>query len=244
MKKEVKLLRDFEVNIGNLYDKVMFVAKREADQFDKILGEKKSIVVPLGVDYDFLSHNLALEKKAKSIAFMGALNVAHNENGITYFIEKCMPEILKKEPTAKLYIIGGGASEALKRYGCSHIVFEGRVTDIRRAIGECEVFICPLQFGSGIKTKNLEAMAIGVPVVTTETGAENIDAKNGVDWLVAENDEQFISYVCAILANSKLRSTIGANGQEFVRRNFTWNNAKQVLGEILRISYAYKANLN
>ncbi len=91
---------------------------------------------------------------------MGALSVAHNENGIIYFIEHCMPLILKKIPDAKLYIIGGGASSDLKRYASPNIIFTGRVPDVRVSVGVCDLFICPLQFGSGIKTKNLESKSI------------------------------------------------------------------------------------
>lgn len=120
-------------------------------------------------------------KKNNSIAFMGALNVAHNENGIIHFIEKCMPEIVDSIPSATLYVIGGGASEHLKQYASENIVFTGRVSDVRIAVGECQVFICPLKFGSGIKTKNLEAMAMGMSIVTTTIGAENIGATDGKD---------------------------------------------------------------
>ena len=191
MNLEIKLLKKFEINVGKIYNRVMFVAQSEGEKFDKMLGEKKSLIAPLGVDYEYFSENLGLVKKKNSIAFMGALNVAHNENGIIHFIEKCMPEIVNEVPDATLYIIGGGVTEKLKQYESKNIVFTGRVPDVRVAIGECEVFICPLQFGSGIKTKNLEAMAMGMPVVTTPIGAENIFAIDGEHWLVGENDKDF-----------------------------------------------------
>ena len=94
MQTEIKLLRNFEINVGNYYDRVMFVAKSEGKRFDQMVGKKKSMIAPLGVDYDFFSQDLSLQKKEKSIAFMGALNVAHNENGIIHFIENCMPRIV------------------------------------------------------------------------------------------------------------------------------------------------------
>lgn len=234
MKMEIRLLRNFEISVGRFYDRVMFVARSEAQRFDQMLGEKKSMVAPLGVDYEFFAQDLSLPKKEKSIAFMGALNVAHNENGITYFINNCMPQILERVPEATLYIIGGGASEQLKQYSSKHVVFRGRVPDVRVAIGECEVFICPLQFGSGIKTKNLEAMAMGMPVVTTPIGAENIDAENGNDWFIAKTDEEFINAVVKLLvADYKLKEKIGDTAQKFVRNNFSWISAEEAFREVL-----------
>lgn len=232
MKTEIKLLRNFEINVGNCYDRVMFVAKSEGNRFDQMVGKKKSMVAPLGVDYDFFSQDLDLQKKGKSIAFMGALNVAHNENGIIHFIENCVPRIVECVPEATLYIIGGGASEQLKRYASNHIIFTGRVPDVRIAIGECEVFICPLQFGSGIKTKNLEAMAMGLPVVTTCIGAENIDARNEVDWLVGDTDQLFADNVVRLLNDKELCEKIGRNGQAFVKNHFTWELAREAFAEV------------
>lgn len=234
MNMEISLLQKFEMNVGKTYDRVMFVAKSEGEKFDKVLGEKKSLIAPLGVNYDFFSENLGVKKKKNSIVFMGALNVAHNENGILHFIEKCMPAIQKYIPDTTLYIVGGGVTESLKKYESKHIVFTGRVPDVRVAIGECEVFICPLQFGSGIKTKNLEAMAMGMPVVTTPIGAENIDAKNKQDWLVARSDGEFVNYVLDLLKlDQGSRGQIGKNAQEFVKKNFTWDKTEQAFRRVL-----------
>lgn len=240
MRTEISLLKDFEMNVGKCYDRVMFVARREAERFDQMIGERKSLIAPLGVDYDFFSQDLALQKKEHSIAFMGALNVAHNENGILHFIENCMPDILERVPEAKLYIIGGGASEQLKNYASDHIVFTGRVPDVRVAVGECEVFICPLQFGSGIKTKNLEAMAMGVPVVTTPIGAENIDASDDKDWLIGDTDQMFVKQIIRLLSSKELRNRVGKNGQCFVKEHFTWELARDAFAEVFANDQANK----
>lgn len=234
MEMEVKLLKKFELDVGRYYDRVMFVAKQEGKRFDGMLGEKKSLIAPLGVDYSFFSQELHLKKKENSIAFMGALNVAHNENGIIHFIKYCFPAIKKKIPGVRLYIIGDGNSNKLKHYEAPNIIFTGRVTDVRVAIGECEVFICPLQFGSGIKTKNLEAMAMGMPVVTTPIGAENIDAADGSEWIIAENDEDFVKAVVKLLnSNPACRREMGEAAQKFILDKFTWENAERALKSII-----------
>ena len=98
-------MKKFELDVGKHYDRVMFVARKEGNLFDEMLGEKKSLIVPLGVDYPFFSQNLNLKKKEKSIAFMGALNVAHNENGITHFIEHCFPAIRSRYPALSCLLL-------------------------------------------------------------------------------------------------------------------------------------------
>jgi len=233
MRTEIKLLRTFEKNVGSQYDRVMFVARSEGDLFDKIIGQHKSLVVPLGVDYEYFSQELTIEKVSHSIAFMGALNVAHNENGILHFIKHIFQLVLKRTPDARLYIIGGGATEQIKQFASENIILTGKVEDVRIAISSCEVFICPLQFGSGIKTKNLEAMAMGMPVVTTTIGAENIDAQSGADWYIADDNNKFADAIVWLFDDESLRNRIGFSGQLFVKNNFTWAFAEKAFEEVL-----------
>lgn len=232
MKTEVKLMRRFEKDVANYYDRVAFVAKQEGRRYDKMVGDKKSIVVPLGVNYEYFSEKVETEKLHHSIAFLGAMNVSHNEYGIIHFIKDIFPLVLKKVPDAKLYIIGGGATEQLKSLASDNVILTGRVDDVRVAISACDVFVCPLVFGSGIKNKNLESMAMGVPVVTTTIGAENIDAVDRQDWFVSDSNEDFADDVVKFLLDEKLREEIGKNGQTFVKNNFTWKQAEKAFHEV------------
>ena len=90
-----------------------------------------------------------------------------------------------------------------------------------------------MTFGSGIKTKNLEAMSLGLPVVTTSIGAENIDAVDGRDWLICNEDNKFTKAVVELLTNEEKRVRIGINASRFIEKNFTWNVAKNAFAEVL-----------
>ena len=70
MRMEIKLLKKFELDVGKHYDRVMFVAKKEGNLFDEMLGEKKSLIVPLGVDY---LTEAEFEKKRKVDCFYGSV---------------------------------------------------------------------------------------------------------------------------------------------------------------------------
>jgi glycosyltransferase involved in cell wall biosynthesis len=128
MKAEIKLLKKYEKQIGKQYNRIMFVAKNEGEKYNQMLGEKKALVTPLGVDYEQFSEKLNVRKIPNSIAFMGALNVAHNENGITYFAKKVFPLVQKTIPEAKLYIIGGGVTDTVKKLASdnSYTYWSGR----------------------------------------------------------------------------------------------------------------------
>lgn len=234
LKNEIKLLEKYEKSVGEHYDRVMFVAQNEGKLFDEMLGENKSLVASIGVDMRYFSENLNIEKEENSIAFFGALSVAHNENGIIHFIKDIFPIVRQKVPDAKLYIIGGGVTEQITRAAVDGVIITGRVNDIRASVKRCTVFVCPLLFGSGIKTKNLEAMAMGIPIVTTWVGAENISATPGKEWLVEDNNQSFADAIVSILQNKDLSNSLSINGQQYVKENFSWTITEQKFREVFK----------
>lgn len=229
---EISLLSKYELEIGKTCDATVFVAEKEAEEFNRELGQKKAIAIPIGVDTQYFTYR-KISSNEKIIGFLGALSVAHNENAVSHFVENILPMILSKIPDAKLLVIGNGASVKLSQLSSEHISFTGWVNDVREYLAKCKVFVCPLTFGSGIKTKNLEAMAMGLPVVTTSIGAENIGADNGKDWIIADSDEDFADAVVELLSDEDRRNQIGISGCNYVKQSFSWNMAVKSFRAIL-----------
>lgn len=225
LKREIKLLNDYEIEIGKCCDRTVFVAQKEACEFNQQIKVNKAIAIPIGVDVNFFSPIKKI-KDENIISFLGALNVAHNENAVINFIENIFPYILLQQPNTVFCIIGGGASEKLLSYNSNNIRFTGQVEDVREYLAKSKVFVCPMTFGSGIKTKNLEAMAMGLPVVTTSIGAENINAINGIDWYVEDDSMEFANCILKILSDEKLQNDISFNARNYILKNFTWQVAK------------------
>ena len=226
MKNEIALLEKYEKEIGKVCEKTIFVAEKEAHEFNKELLQEKAVAIPIGVDVDYFHYHESNAKENK-IGFLGAMSVAHNENAARHFIGKILPHVLKKVPDAVFMIIGGGASEELQQLESEHVHFTGRVNDVRDYLEQCKAFVCPMTFGSGIKTKNLEAMAMGIPVVTSTIGAKNINAVNGHDWIIADQDDDFANAIVELLIDDKKREYIGKNGSTYIAHNFTWDLVKK-----------------
>lgn len=236
LKLEVSLLKKYEKYIAKSYNKTVFVADREAKILNNELNFDRAVAVPLGVDVNYYGEFFdKQEKNHHTIAFLGAMSVAHNEAGAIHFIRDIFPLIQEKVSDARFVVVGGGITDQLKKVakGNDSVIFTGRVKDVRTVVGRCQVFVCPLTFGSGIKTKNLEAMAMGVPVVTTTIGAENINAVDGKDWLIANNNQEFADQVVRVMTDTCLRDRLTQNGNSYVKKNFTWAVAKERMKQIL-----------
>lgn len=231
MKSEISLLKKYEIEIGKCCDKTVFVAEKEVQEFNRELNQEKAFAVPIGVDTDYFAYR-ETRNKGNVIGFLGELSVAHNENAVVNFVENILPMIVKKVPDSKFWVIGGGASEELQKFESEHVHFSGRVEDVREFLQQCKVFVCPMTFGSGIKTKNLEAMSMGLPVVTTSIGAENINALNGVDWYIEDDPRLFAEKVVEILKDEKMRIKCSNSARKFVLDNFTWEIAEVKFREL------------
>lgn len=232
MKNEVALLEKYEREIGSICEKTVFVAEKEAYDFNRELNQEKAIAIPIGVDIDYFYYR-ETKKKGNIIGFLGAMGVAHNENAVRHFIDNMLSLILKEVPDALFMIIGGGASNDLLKMESKHIHFTGKVDDVREYLEQCKVFVCPMTFGSGIKTKNLEAMAMGLPIVTTSIGAENIGATNKVDWFIDDDSRVFAKDVILLLKDDNRRKEIGRNASEYIREKWTWNATKNAFQLLL-----------
>lgn len=232
LKREIKLLKNYEISIGEMCDRTVFVAQKETDYFNSEIQKNKAVAVPIGVDVEYFAPIVEKDKK-NIITFLGAMNVAHNENAVKHFIEDIFPGILERVPNAKFCVIGGGVSKELKSMESEYIEFTGRVDDVRKYLSKSKVFVCSMQFGSGIKTKNLEAMAMGLPIVTTSIGAENINAINGKDWFVEDTDYKFIQKVVELLTNEDIEKKCSIEARNFILNNFTWEVARKKLKRIL-----------
>lgn len=100
-----------------------------------------------------------------------------------------------------------------------------------------------MTFGSGIKTKNLEAMSLGLPVVTTLIGAENINAVNEKDWIVRDREKEFADSIIYLLNNDNYRLSIGKRDSDYVQREWRWDLVKDAFSSLLKCNQEYFMNV-
>jgi hypothetical protein len=101
-----------------------------------------------------------------------------NEQGVMWFLKKVWPRVLSAQPNVKFHLAGKGLSKTDPRFFQTGIVNHGEVDDAEVFMQSRGIMIVPIQAGSGIRIKSLEAMALGVPVVSTSIGACSLSRDN------------------------------------------------------------------
>ena len=125
-----------------------------------------------------------------------------------------------------LHIVGGSPADAVKRLASDPAVkVTGYVEDLACYYQRCDVSVAPMRMVGGVMCKILDAMAAGLPVVTTFEGNAGIGAKPGEEILIANTTESFADETIALLRDGQRRATIGRRGLDFVRREFSWDES-------------------
>jgi glycosyltransferase involved in cell wall biosynthesis len=239
LKLEANLVSKNEVKYANLFNKTLLVSPVEAMALSKrIKLSKVSSVFSLypSADLKLLPRERQL---IKTIVFMGFLKIPHNRNALVTFLDKVFPIVLEKmaEPIQFL-ILGGGADDLLLQYSITYssVKFLGFVDDYSSVLSKADVFVAPIYFGTGIKLKILDALGMGLPVVTTTIGAEGLLLENGVNAMIEDDYSTFASAVVRLLSDEQLNSTLSFAAFEYAKKYHEYDRLKNNFLNILEIS--------
>lgn len=175
-------------------------------------GIERSWLIPVIVD---AKPRRALSRSSE-VFFVAHFDHAPNADGIQWFARDIWPRIRSPLPAAKLTIVGDPTSEIRELCHDAGIVLEGRVDDLQPYYDRAALAIAPLRYGGGMKAKVVEAMAAGVPVVSTVVGAQGLHATNGEHLLIADTPELFSEAVLALLRDPDRAARVGLAGQHHI----------------------------
>ena len=217
---EIPRMRKAEKYYSDLYDKVVFVSEIETEEFNKKYGTDKAVTISLGVDYKYYSEKLTVNKISGRAVFVGNFATPTNADSIRMIAKDILPLC----NNLKSFIcIGKCPKEIIDEFKeVEQIGFTGMVDDLRPYVEEGAVFLAPLAYGTGIKTKILEAMAMGMPVITNSIGAEGIWAENGKHWIVSDEPKEIARYVDELMNSHEKCDEFGQNATKFIEENFQW----------------------
>jgi sugar transferase (PEP-CTERM/EpsH1 system associated) len=225
--KEQKLTLRYEREIYKSFDNHFIIS----DQDRKVLPLAETQKVKLlgnGIDLDFFKPQEATKKY--DIGFIGNLGYYSNVYGSVYMAEKILPLLDKK---IKIILAGARPSSRVVNLANDNIHVAGWVEDIRDAYASIRVFVAPLFKGIGQQNKILEAMAMGIPVVTTQQVNNAIGATSEKEILIAESPEAFATQINKLLSDKELYNRLQSNALNFVSSNYSWQEATQPLLDIL-----------
>ena len=160
----------------------------------------------------------------KRLMYVGFLGWEANVLGLLWFIDKVWPRLIKEHPDLKFHIIGKDPDARLRRLSAMHpgIELRGFVANLESEYRKARVSVAPLLFGSGMKVKVLDAMARGMPTVTTPVGAEGIEYTDAVHLAVAGSAEAMAEATLALLSDGALWQRLSRQSRALIAERYTW----------------------
>ncbi len=210
-------------------DAVGAMSAIDAELIRKVAPKATVYLAPNGVDVDFFHPNEAVQRDNRTAVYMGDYKYFPNTDAVMYFVESIMPLIQQKRPDFHLTLLGKDPSPAIQALAGEHITVTGLVDDTRPYLQSSAVFICPLRSGSGTRFKLMEALACGCPVVSTNIGAEGLDAQDGVHMLLRDEPQAFADAVVSLLNDPEKGREIGKAGREWVIQKHAWEHSAALL---------------
>lgn len=220
----------WEKKFYEIYDYSLMTSNIERDKLNNSMNGNKAKTLTVGVDCEYYRAPINRKKNEKGLSYVGNFSVASNADTLRMLIEDILP-LMRAD--YKLYVIGKCPDYIKNKYSNNEkIEFCGRVNDLREYVKSTAVFLSPIAYGTGIKTKIVEAMAMGMPVVTNSVGIEGIHAEVGKDIIVSDDFMRIAKETDRLLMDKKLREKIGCNAENFASNNFRWEKVFEVYKEI------------
>ncbi|MBU3956756.1 glycosyltransferase family 4 protein [Patescibacteria group bacterium] len=224
--------------------KLWFYERRMIPVFDRILTisqADKEKLVEQGISHTkikFLPIPFEAESQfhygSKNILFIGLLSWWPNKDAVLWFYQRIFPLVKKKVPQAKFLVVGTNPPEEIKKIDeqDGSVEVTGHVKDVSPYFKKTGVFVVPIRAGAGVRVKILDALASGLPIVSTRMAAEGIRIKDKEEILIEDEEEKFVKAVMKLLKDRGLAKKLSLNGIKFIKENYNQEKTQKVLEQI------------
>jgi len=230
LKIEARRVKKYEHYIFGFFTNKIIISAPDRDAIDHPDNQNIQII-PNGVDTDYFSP--VETKKNYDILFTGNMAYAPNVNGVEFLVYQILPELIKQRPDIKILIAGTTPDKRVLRLNSENVKVSGWVEDIRKCYSESKIFVAPMQIGTGLQNKLLEAMAMKLPCVTSGLANNALFATEDVEILVGYSPDDYARKILTLLDDINVYKRMAEAGYQFVLNKFNWEVQVEKLNQLM-----------
>lgn len=229
IKHEFHVTKKYETYIFNKFKKHTIITENDRNFIQHIDNEKINII-PNGVNTRFFQPLEKVNKKY-DIVFVGNMSYPPNIEAAIYICKQILPILKKSYKNCNVLIGGTNPHPSIRELQSSNIYISGWVDDIRQLYASGRIFVAPMFIGTGLQNKLLEAMAMGVPCVTTKLANKALLADKS-QIMIANNADEFAKSCIKILKNPQVYNNLSNEGLQFVKKRYDWKKINNNLSSL------------
>ncbi len=234
LKLEYKRLYTYEKTTFSFFNNKTIISEQDRELINH--PDKNSIeIVANGVDESFLNYPKKEDKKY-DLLFSGNMSYPPNIESAVYIVEKIFPLVKKQIPNIQLMIAGTSPTSKIIALRSNNVLVSGWVKDIKEIYASSKIVIAPMQTGTGLQNKLLEAMAMGIPCISSTLANNALKAIHNENILVADSPEQYAACIIELINNTEKANDIARKGKNFVSINYGWDMMNAKLENIMKHS--------
>ncbi|MGC1547375.1 MAG: glycosyltransferase, partial [Rhodanobacter sp.] len=234
---EACAIERIERDLWNRCDVVIYPSEEEAAQVRSMAPDVNVMAVPLYCFRQVESGRDSSLAERKDILFVAGFGHPPNVDAACWLVEKILPLVRARLPQVRLQLVGSNPTEEVKAQASEGVQVLGYVDDetLELMYQSARVVVAPLRFGAGVKLKVLEAMAHGVPIVTTAVGAQGLPGLGDV-IPVADQPAMIADAIGALLLDDDHWREVSAAGSGYIRQHFSVDTMSVALQAVLQKS--------
>ncbi len=224
MRVQARKMRNFETRYYPRATRVCVVTERERAALRTLAPALDARVIPNGVDTDYFAPQ-ATTVLPDSVGFLGAMDYAPNQQAALYFVKTILPQIARQLPQTTFTLIGRNPSAEMRALAQNpRVRLTGTVDDVRPFVARQSVLVAPILEAGGIKNKVLETLAMGKALAATPAAMEGIAARDGAEFLLADDAAEFAAACVKLLRDPELRGALERNARAWALQH-DWENS-------------------
>ncbi|MCI0445898.1 glycosyltransferase [bacterium] len=212
-------IKELELKMCREADALIAVTEEDASVLRNALDIEKPVFVIPNI-HPVQKSPVPFEDR-KGLLFVGNFVHPPNPDAMFYFCSQILPLILKELPDLYLYIVGGYSLPLLQSLRSERVILTGYVPSTKPFLDHCRLSISPLRYGAGMKGKIGEALARGLPVISTSVGAEGFQFQNEIQALIADTPKDFANAVIQAYSDKTLWNRLSTNGLRLIEDRFS-----------------------
>jgi polysaccharide biosynthesis protein PslH len=217
-------LKNLETKIAKKVNQIWTLSCDDSLFFEKYIEHQKVKLIPIGFDVQKTN----VDFKSNSFFMIGAMDWHPNREAVDFIIEKVLP-LTKNKNNFSLIIAGKSMPKIYFEKKIKQLIIKDEILDLESFFKISGTLIAPILSGSGIRVKILDAMARGIPVITTKIGALGINKTGKETLFFAETPEDFYQMILFVQANEELVKSKSKIAQKYI---LDFHNPTKIANEI------------